>query len=170
MLQRDAEQETGVLALQRSAGNRAVAARLLVARDGTVPVDAGTKSATLSLDDLGAFEIEGFRWGTGAPGARDDVHEVVVTARIGKLGKRASTLKKAAVDGRRFDHADLVQGAVVIHLRDVYISGYETGSGSDDAIVTFTLNFGSIHYGDDDKPQGKPDQPRWDPGGPGTAG
>src|SRR3954452_43179 len=43
VLQRSEEPGNGVLELQRSAGNRAVAERIEVARDSTVPMDTETK-------------------------------------------------------------------------------------------------------------------------------
>ena len=59
VLQRSEEPGNAVLELQRSAGNRAVAERIEVARDATaVPMDTETKKGrtTLTLEGIGSFE------------------------------------------------------------------------------------------------------------------
>jgi hypothetical protein len=162
-----------VLALQRSAGNRAVADQLQVARDSTVPMDTETKKgATLTFDDLDPVEIESFSWNTGG-GNYSELHGVDVSAKTSKLGSLATMIPKASVDGRKFSKVDLVMGPTVIHLHDVYISTYQSGGGKEDPTITFTLDFGSIEFDQGEKnPPGKPDgspgggTPRWEPQGP----
>jgi type VI secretion system (T6SS) effector Hcp len=166
VLQRAPEQETGVLALQRAAGNRAVAEQLQVARDDTaVPMDTETKQghATLTLEGIGSFEIESFGWGsstspgTGGGGAgRAELTQVRIMATKRQLGSAVSTLAKAAADGQPIDKAELVQGSFKVQLRDVYIGSWQVGSGEDET-VSFTLTFGSIHYGDEEKKKGAVD-------------
>jgi Type VI secretion system effector, Hcp len=162
VVQRAEEQAAGgggVLALQRSAGNRAVAEQLQVARDDTaVPMDTETKKghATLTLGGIGSFEIESFGWGgSNSPGAgggagQPDLTHVRIMAKKSQLGSAISTLAKAVATGQRIDKAELVQGSFQVQLHDVYIENWQTGSG-DDETVSFTLNFGSIHYGEEKK-------------------
>ncbi len=151
-------QGDGLLTLQRSAGNRAVSEQLQVARDDTAaPMDAETKKgATLTLEGIGSFEIESFGWGGanspgsgGGPG-RAELTEVRIMAKKSQLGSAVSTLAKAAADGRQIDKVELVQGSFKVQLRDVSIGSWQMGSG-DDETVSFTLNFGSIHLGDEEK-------------------
>src|SRR4051794_32976899 len=153
-LRRAPERDDGVLELQRSAGNRAVADQLQVARDATVPTDTETKKgATLTLDDLGSFEIDSFAWevsGTGARPGKPAPRKLVISTTMAKLGTLAPRLAQIAAEGRRVEKADITSGSTPIHLKDVYISTYQIGSGADPT-VTFSLDAAAIDFGDKDK-------------------
>ena len=59
--------------------------------------------------------------------------------------------------GDRIETVDVTIGGRVIHLKDVYIGSFDISKG-DDPTVSFTLNFGSIEYGDGEK-KGEVDTP-----------
>lgn len=163
VVQRSEEPGNGVLELQRAAGNKAVAERIEVARDPAAPMDTGTKKGTtIKLGDLGSFEASSFMWGTSnAPGSsgseRDVLHDATVSAKLSELGDLSTKLQQAAARGDRIETVDITIRGTVIHLKDVYISAFQM-SKEDDPLVSFTLNFGAIQYGDDE-PKGKPDTP-----------
>src|SRR5690349_10619990 len=170
VLQRASEQDTGVLALQRSAGNRAVAQSLQVARDEgatAVPMDAtAKKGATLKFDDREPFAIESFSVQTGAGQSKDDKdsHKVYVVARNVNLGGLVSKIPQWSANGHKFKNVDIVVQSSVIHLHDVYISEWKASGGFENPAIAFTLDYLSMAWGDEnkDKPQGTPDQPRFD--------
>jgi hypothetical protein len=67
------------------------------------------------------------------------------------LGELGPKLSGAAARGQRIETADIERTGTTIHLKDCYVASYQAGSG-DNPMVTFTLNFGSIEYGDKPAP------------------
>jgi Type VI secretion system effector, Hcp len=165
VVQRSEKPGNGVLELQRSAGNKAVADRIEVARDKAGPTEPETKKGSiLTLSGLGSFEVSSFSWGSsggggggGVGGTPSTPTEVVITTSMSALGDIAPRLQKAAATGQQIEKADLERAGTSIHLKDCYVGSIQMGSG-DNQMVTFTLNFGSIKYGDDEA-TGTPDKP-----------
>jgi Type VI secretion system effector, Hcp len=164
VIQRSEEPGNGVLELQRSAGNRAVAERIEVARDPAGQDTDVRKATTVTLSGIGSFEAASFSWGTttgrsggsGGGGAdRSSPTEIVITVSVSALGELASKLSSAAARGQKIETADIERTGTTIHLKDCYVGSFQAGSG-DNPMVTFTLNFGSIEYGDK-ADSGKPD-------------
>jgi type VI secretion system (T6SS) effector Hcp len=164
VIQRSEESGNGVLELQRSAGNRAVAERIEVARDPAGQDTDVRKATTVTLSGIGSFEAASFSWGTttgrsggsGGGGAdRSSPTEIVITVSVSALGELASKLSSAAARGQKIETADIERTGTTIHLKDCYVGSFQAGSG-DNPMVTFTLNFGSIEYGDK-ADSGKPD-------------
>jgi hypothetical protein len=142
------------LALQRSAGNRAVSA--LVARtpapDATEGEGSGEPRAT--LPGVGTIRLLSVSLpparpgGTGRPGGRGEqepaIRELTVTSRA---GAHSPALAKAANDGRAMTVEIVLPGEKVVRLTltGAIISAYQTsGGGRSGDIETWTLDFQGI--------------------------
>ena len=132
--------ETGVLELQRAAGNRAVAAML--ARQPTEE-KAATMTAGLG-DDIGVIPIDSFSWGSaGNPGnvgkGKAEVHEVSITFSPSPASARVA---QAANDGTPIKAAFISTSAMTVDFSDVVLNGYsENDRGS-----SVTLNFAGMKF------------------------
>ena len=118
----------------------------------------------MKLGDWGSFEASSFSWGTtNSPGAggggsgRQSLKDAVVVAKMSELGELVTKIEQAAARGDRIETVDVTIGGRVVHLKDVYIGSFDISKG-DDPTVSFTLNFGSIEYGDGEK-KGEVDAP-----------
>jgi hypothetical protein len=129
-----------VLALQRSAGNRAVTSML--AREPTeteaLPLSQ-TKgaTATVGFGDDQVIPIDGYTWYL-------DRNEVGIY-----FGSAAMSpeLTAAAHQGKNFPKAFLSTTKMMARMTDVLITAYSTGGGSDgEAMTTLTLNFKSVKH------------------------
>jgi hypothetical protein len=87
------------------------------------------------------------------------LRDATVSAKLSQLGELVTKLQQAAARADRIETVDITIAGTVIHLKDVYISAFQMSKG-DDPLVSFTLNFGAIQYGDDE-PKGKPDRSGW---------
>ncbi len=137
-----------VLALQSTAGNRAVAAML--AREPDAPVQADAKGAPkdkppappsgphVVLGGIGAIALEGFSMaGRQTPGGggrgqgrerdRPPPQEFQLTTRA---GSHSSDLMRAATNGKGMDGEIVLKGGVKIILKGAMVTSYNV-SGSD---------------------------------------
>ena len=143
-----------VLALQRSAGNRAVSAML--ARE-PAPADAKAPpaaAATAKLSGVGTIPLlsvsfdagRGIPPPTGRGGDREAAgpREIVVTSR---QGKHSSLLAKAAVSGGPMTVEIVMgQGKLMLTLENALISSYSTSGGAEGegGLESWTLNFSAM--------------------------
>jgi hypothetical protein len=146
----------GVLALQRSAGNRAVSAML--AREPT-PADAKAPpaaAATATLSGIGTIPLLSVNFeagrgiqppvGRGADRDPGGPREIVVTSRH---GKHSSLLAKAAVSGGPMTVEIVMgQGKLKLTLENALISSYSTSGGSEGdgagGLESWALNFSAM--------------------------
>ena len=150
VVQRSEEPGNGVLELQRSAGNKAVAERIEVARDGTAPPEAQSKAKTLTLEklsrpvDLLSVSLKSSTpSGPGTSGSgKTELHEIVVTAQLDDL---APEIQQALAKGKHLGDGDLTMGSTIIHMTDVLISNIQVGNSPSDP-YTFTLNFAGVEF------------------------
>ena len=141
-----------VLALQRSAGNRAVSA--VLARE-PAPADAKAPpaaAATAMLSGIGTIPLlsvnldagRGLQGPVGRGADRDaqGPREIVVTSHH---GKHSSLLAKAAVSGGPMTvEITMAQGKLKLTLENALISNYSTSGGSEGAIESWALNFSAM--------------------------
>jgi len=132
--------ESGVLALQRLVGNRAVAAML-----SRQPTEEKAATMTAGLgDEIGVIPLDSYSWGpAGNPGTvgkgKSEVHEVMIT-----FGPNAASVAvaRAAVAGTPIPAAFISTQSMTVDLSDVLISGYsENDRGS-----SVTLNFAGMKF------------------------
>jgi hypothetical protein len=138
-----------LLALQRSAGNRAVSAMLARAPDTAVPADAkGTEGSGMraTLEGIGTIPLLSINIQPGR-GMRDEQslpREITVTSRYGPHSAR---LHKAMLDGKAMDVEIVMQGrgaTVRLSLKAAVVSGYHPPGG--DEIESWTLDYSSITH------------------------
>jgi type VI secretion system secreted protein Hcp len=145
----------GVLALQRSAGNRAVGA-ILARQPGAVEEAKDERTRTsLVMPRIGTIDLESFTWGRqtppqgGGPG-KASFTEIQVTS---KVGEHSPELQRATADGRYFKQVEIfhynASGAGVrIKLTDVMITSYSLGGSSGDRlpVESWTLSFAAAEH------------------------
>jgi type VI protein secretion system component Hcp len=166
-----------LLALQRSAGNRAVSALLARSPDTAVPADAkGTKASRprATLTGIGTIPLLSVSLdpgrGAGRPGGRggsgrETFQEIVVSSR---LGPHSTQLSKAVLDGTAMDVEIVMprgKSAVRLRLKGAIVSSYSTSSGDDSAIESWTLNFSAMEHSVEGEPGESDGQSRkgaWD--------
>jgi len=127
-----------VLALQRTVGNRAVAA--MIARDARAneaePVDAKPQAASRAVIEMGALgkiPIESWSLGrrassSGSGTGMVDFQNMTLT---GRGGKHSPKLWQAVAEGKHFESAVVDAGHVVHRLTDVVVMSYQTSGGGD---------------------------------------
>src|SRR5215203_1336714 len=156
-----------LLALQRSAGNRAVAAML--ARDSKAPPKPKADKAAppkptgphVTIEGIGMIPLESFQWGShqragGHGGGQPQVTEMRFSS---KIGPHANDLLRATLSGEAHD-AEIVyptkDGELRIKLKGAIVSSYSVSGEGKDAIESWTLNFTSVEF---NKPKdGEPKQ------------
>jgi hypothetical protein len=155
---RRAQAEDGVLALQRSAGNRAVSA--LLARDGAKPKEddkrgAAGSPARVTLPGIGVIALLSVNFGgASAPGSTDRGGEgkTPPTSEIhlsSKLGEHSPQLSKALIDGKPMDVEVVMAGGkstMRLKLGGAIVSGYSTSGSDAGAIESWTLSFQSLEH------------------------
>ena len=146
-----------LLALQRSAGNRAVAAML--ARDAKAPPKPKEDKAAppkpagphVTIDGIGVIALESFQWGShrgpgGHGGGQPQVTEMQFTS---KIGPHSNDLFRATLSGEARD-AEIVyptkDGELRIKLRGAMVSSYSVSGGDKDAMESWTLNFTGVEF------------------------
>lgn len=150
-----------VLALQRSAGNRAVTR--LLARDATKtgpkPKEekAPVTGPRVVFPGIGEIPIESFQWGTlrsVPPPSRDDdigksqPTEIIITS---KIGEHSPALMRASLQGEARE-VEIIWpqgegGAVLrLELKAALVSNYSLSSGGDTPTETWSLNFESVEF------------------------
>jgi hypothetical protein len=132
-----------VLGLQRTAGNRAVAALLArqPAPGDTEAVPATEQKGatmTLGLGDLGVMPVDAATWAL-------ERSELTVLMTRNALSAK---LMQAAAEGKGFDSAFLSTYAAKSTMTDVVLSGYSDRgeSGGQEAYVQITLNFKAVEH------------------------
>ena len=153
-----------VLALQSTAGNRAVAAML--AREPDAPVQADAKGAPkdkppappsgphVVLGGIGAIALEGFSMaGRQTPGGggrgqgrerdRPPPQEFQLTTRS---GSHSSDLMRAATNGKGMDGEIVLKGGVKIVLKGAMITSYQVSGSDKEQIEAWTLNVESAEF------------------------
>lgn len=139
-----------ILALQASAGNRAVTARLEVQRDpadqapAAEPANEGTTTAsgTISIPEMDlVMPILSFSRQVQGPGERkSESGDVVVTIAMESLDPRIS---EAVAKGRQFDTITVVIGSrSTFTLRSVVFTSFQVSSDT----ATLSLNFASSEF------------------------
>ena len=157
-----------VLALQRSAGNRAVAG--LLARDSTKsapkPKDAKPAQATgprVVFPGIGEIPIESFQWGelrALPPPDREEIgknqpREILF---ISKTGDHSSALMRAMLQGEAKEVEVIWPqgsgGAVMrLRLKGALVSSYNVSTGGDEPTESWSLNFEAIEFTHEDAKQ-----------------
>ena len=99
----------GVLALQQSAGNRAVGA-ILARQPATkeAPKEQEKRTSHVLVPDIGRIELVSFQWGEHKGRDREDApafNELVLTT---TSGKHSTALMQAAVKGTTFKEVEIV--------------------------------------------------------------
>jgi type VI protein secretion system component Hcp len=140
-----------LLALQRSAGNRAVTQML--ARDGTKapPKPAPpteTKGWVVKLPGVGDIPVESVQW-SASPGQKGETgpKEIHFTS---KQGEHSAALFRASLSGSAVDaEVVLTRGNTVVRikLKDALVSQYSV-SGGDPPMESWTLNATAITFQD----------------------
>jgi type VI protein secretion system component Hcp len=146
-----------LFALQRSAGNRAVAAML--ARDAKAPArPKGDKAAPpkpagphVTIEGIGVIPLESFQWGSqrgpgGHGGGQPHVTEMQFSS---QLGPHSNDLFRATLSGEAHD-AEIVyptkDGELRIKLKGAMVSSYSTSGEGKDAMESWTLNFTGVEF------------------------
>jgi type VI secretion system secreted protein Hcp len=145
-----------VLALQRTAGNRAVSALLARSPERAVPADAkGAEAAgpRATLTGIGTIPLLSVSLGLGRGGAPgggnakpEPTSEIALTSRLGPHSQR---LSKAAVDGRPMDVEIVVprgKSALRVTIKNALVHGYSVSSGEDRATESWTLTFSGMTF------------------------
>lgn len=160
-----------LLALQRTAGNRAVTAML--GRDAKAPPKPKDDKAApakpagpyAAIEGVGVVPLESFQWGTRGPGGRGRalVTEVHLSSRT---GLHSNELFRAALSGEAHD-AEIVyptkDGDIRIQLKGAMVSSYTVSGEGKDALESWTLNFTGIEYKTPADGEAKQDDARaWD--------
>ena len=149
-----------LLALQRSAGNRAVAAML--ARDAKAPPKPKDDKAPpakpagpyVTIDGIGAIPVASFQWGSnrgpgGSGGHGGDQPQVSEIQFSSKIGPHSTDLFRATLSGEAHD-AEIVyptkDGELRIKLKGAMVSSYSVSGDGKDAMESWTLNFTGIEF------------------------
>jgi hypothetical protein len=142
----------GVLALQRSAGNRAVAAMLARSPDTAAPKGEEKAAGQHAVfPGIGTIPLQSIQFGGGGPPgrARDEpaVRDIVCTS---LQGEHSAALMRASLEGKGVDVEIIMpsgKGTLIIKLTNAMVTSYSTGSGGGDKpMETWALNFTAIEY------------------------
>jgi hypothetical protein len=139
-LPREQKPAVDLLHLQRSAGNRAVAAML-----SRQPTEEKAATMTAGLgDEIGVIPIDSFSWGSpGNPGnvgkGHSEVHEVSISF---GLNAAAAAVGQAAAEGKPIPAAFISTQKMTIDFTDVLLTNYS----QDDRGITVTLNFNGMKF------------------------
>src|SRR5262245_44763647 len=128
-----------LLALQRTAGNRAVGRMLQRQPTGPTPFDSkgdDAVSATLIMEDpIGVLPLVSF-----SRGKESEIHVTVPSTALD------GTLMQYSLEGRKFEHVKISTRTFDLELDDVFISSCDTSRAGSDRLVNMTLNFGAITF------------------------
>jgi len=167
-----------LLALQRSAGNRAVAAML--ARDAKAPPKPKEDKAAppkptgphVTIEGIGVIPLESFQWGShrgpgGHGGGQPQVTDMQFSS---KIGPHSTDLFRATLSGEAHD-AEIVyptkDGELRIKLKGAIVASYSTSGEGKDVMESWTLNFTGVEFARPKDGEAKQDGiGAWDLGGP----
>jgi type VI protein secretion system component Hcp len=171
----EAAEEHGGLAdealrLQELVGNtntNAVIARSALQRDETAtkadPTKGGEKAGsmyTMTMSDIGSFELLSLAWGQSKPVGptgpsekeQEEKHHYSDLTATRKQDALSPKLMQYAAEGRKIDTVEIVikggTGTMTATLKNVYISGFQIGGddGGGSAIDSFTLTFDTMEW------------------------
>lgn len=163
-----------LLALQRSAGNRAVAAML--ARDTKAPPKPRAGKAAppkptgprVTIEGIGVIPLESFQWGShqGAGGHGGGQPHVTEMQFSSKIGPHSNDLSRATLSGEAHD-AEIVypteDGELRIKLKAAIVASYSMSGEGKDAMESWTLNFTGVEFKRPKDGEAKQDDVRaWD--------
>jgi type VI protein secretion system component Hcp len=160
-----------LLALQRSAGNRAVGAVLARAPDTKEkPKAPAATGYAATLPGIGTIELQSLSFGSdrtspggGGGGDRDQSPREMTFS--SKVGEHSTKLQQALGDGRAMDVVVTMPGGVKLTLKGAIVSSYSAGAGGGgDTLETWTLNFVGIEQEKQEGPSEKGGAPSWDLG------
>jgi type VI secretion system secreted protein Hcp len=164
---REAPLHDGVLRLQRLLGNTAVTAlisRTELQRDAAPAKpppqekkEGGGATYTLTVSDVGTFELLSFSWGASQSGAggggtgpgKHETKDVVCTK---YADKHSAKLQQYVAEGRPIAEVTLVvksgDGSVTFRFKNVHITSYQTGGSTGDVkpIETFSFEAASMEF------------------------
>jgi len=136
-----------ILALQRSAGNQAVARMLAggggggagLQRDVAAPAPSGEgeakekeSSTVIVVEGLGTFAVEAVQF------EGRDGKDVSVTMRAG--ADKNQSIFRAAAEGKSFESAEIRIKGMSITLAKVMITSVHVSSAEDEPMISFTLS------------------------------
>lgn len=128
-----------LIALQRQAGNRAVAG--LLARDPTAgPAAEPAKGSALTLDmgePIGSVPVLSASWARAGQG------ELVITC---PMGDYAAKIMEAAAKGKVIAVVVLASPTVRSTMYEVVVSSYQVAGRDGASDVSFTLNFSKAEH------------------------
>ena len=142
----------GVLALQRSAGNRAVAALLARAPDTKekAPAPEATGSR-VTLSDIGTIALESVSWGEqrvkSPPEREEDKSGEIHLSSV--VGSHSPRLLNAATNGTPMDAEVVITSGgrtMRLKLKSAIVASYHQGSGGEGSVETWTLNYASAEW------------------------
>jgi hypothetical protein len=153
-----------VLALQRSAGNRAVSALLARSPDATKSKEdekgAAAAGASAKLSGIGtipllsvSFDVNRTPGGRGGEGGAPPPQEIVF---FSKIGEHSAKLTQAAIDGRPMEVEVILPGGgstVRLKLTGAIVSSYSKSGGDPGATESWTLNFQSLEHTREGEPR-----------------
>lgn len=145
-----------LLALQRSAGNRAVAAML--ARDAKAPPKPKDKDKApparaagprITIAGVGEIPLESFQWGTHRGAGGDQQQQVTEMVLTSKVGPHSTDLWRSMSHGEAHD-AEIVypskDGELRITLKGAIVSSYTLSGDGEDALEGWSLNFTGVEF------------------------
>jgi type VI secretion system secreted protein Hcp len=157
------------LRLQELVGNASTTeliARSPLLRDETATEATPAKSGeeekgaayTMTMSDIGTFDLLAFSWGTsnagtsesGSTGKGEKQHSDLHATKKGGDESSAKIMEHAA-SGRHIATVELLMKKdgktyATITLKDVMVSSFQTSSGGDAPVETFSLTFAEIEY------------------------
>jgi len=149
-IERPSEAAEAMLALQRSAGNRAVSTLVARAPAGDKKEGEKAEGARATLADIGTIQLLSVSFPVSGPGGSEREQpsppELVLSSRV---GEHTPKLAKAASDGKPMDVEIVMPGKSVVRLKltGAIVSSYQvTGHGQPDEIETWTLNSQAIEH------------------------
>jgi hypothetical protein len=160
----------GVLALQRSAGNQAVAAMLARQPVAEETRGGGSQRAApgkATLTGIGPIEILSFGWEASSPTKKQEPRTECTFTSI--VGEHSTKLQKALLEGKVMD-VEVEIGSLKVKLLKAVIVSYSIGSesGGDEPTEQWSLSADSVVFGDGSGGGGGGGTgSQWDLGGPG---
>src|SRR5215210_621487 len=153
-----------VLALQRTAGNRAVGALLARQPKPAAPKEKPKEPAPVTgnrvvFPGIGTIPVESVQMGggrnitnpsgtgSGREGGAPAISEIVITS---LQGEHSTALFRASLDGKGADVEVILESGkqkMVLKLKNALVSSYSvSGHGGDKPLESWTLNFTAIEF------------------------
>jgi type VI protein secretion system component Hcp len=113
---------------------------------------------TMTMADIGTFDLMSFSWGTSSVGAQgpgptgkeQQKHSDLVATKKGGDEASAKIMQRAA-DGKHIATVEVVMKKdgktyATITLKDAYVTSFQTSGSGDQPLETFSLTFAGIEY------------------------